>query len=380
MQSLKSDLPLKIGLLLTTLSWLSYVFYDFNIGIYSRHYKFPTLIEDIPGVWGLGFRVAAATIAVIIVVLFVFRHEISRGEALLSLRYVLLFEAFYFLGFLGGAFNFWRRNYFTLPRAFEAGLPCFVLGFLLPIVLIKLFSELNPAKPTKGAIKWVLIYVAAFIFAFWFNNMGEWVGTVLQKGAAYITQYPINMLSFLVTVVGLFVLFLYAADFASKWQKIDTIASLNLRRIATVVTLLGLYPLFIFLLWLFFGSVGGYGDWYAWFLGHGYMTFIALPTTFVTLPLLFRKPAKSEVEKEVGNKTILTFKRKQLNSLLFLTQGLGIVFFTVFSLAYYLRIPTTNFLTATEPFYSLEKIFGILYLIFALVILVISNRTRITEK
>jgi len=83
MQSFKSDFPLKIGLLLTTLSWLSYVFYDFNIGIYSRHYKFPTLIEDIPGVWGLGFRVAAATIAVIIVVLFVFRHEISRGEALL---------------------------------------------------------------------------------------------------------------------------------------------------------------------------------------------------------------------------------------------------------------------------------------------------------
>ena len=322
----------------------------------------------------------AATIAVVTVILYVFRKEISRAEALMSLRYVLLFESFYFLSFLGGAFNFWRKNYFTLPAAFNAGLPCFVLGFLLPVVLIKLFSELNPSKPKKGAVKWALIYVAAFLFAYWFNNMGEWVGTVIQKGVDYITQYPINMLSFLVTVVGLFVLFLFAADFASKWSKTGTIGNLNLRRIATVVTFLGLYPLFIFLLWLFFGSVGGWGDWYAWFLGHGYMTFIALPTNFITLPLLFISHAKNEKQKESGKKTTLNLDKKQFTQLLFLTQGLGITFFTIFSLAYYLRIPTTNFLIGTEPFYSLMKIFGILFFVFALILILISYWAKITDK
>jgi hypothetical protein len=299
----------------------------------------------------------------------------------MALRFVLFFEALYFLGFLGGAFNFWKRNYFTLPRIFEDGLPCFVLGFLLPFVLIKLFSELNPNKPRKGAVKWALIYMAAFIFAFWFNNMGEWVGTVVSKGVGYLTQYPINLLSFLVTVVGLFVLFLYAADFSSKWSKSSAIRNLDLRKIATVVTLLGLYPLFIFSLWLFFGAVGGWGVWYAWFLGHGYMTFLALPVTFTTLPLLFRSHAKYEDTKlGIGKKTTLNLNRKQLTLLMFSTQALGVTFFTVFSLAYYITIPSTHFLIGVEPFLSLEKIFGILFLIFALTLTFISYKTKITDK
>jgi hypothetical protein len=381
MSGLKFDLPLKVGLLLTTLSWLTYIFYDLNISINSRHTTFPLFIEDFPGAWGLCFRMGAATIALVTVILFVFKQEISHAEAIMALRFVLLFETLYFIGFLGGAFNFWKRYYFTLPRIFDEGLPCFVLGFLLPAVLIKLFSELNPNKPKKGAIKWALIYVAAFLFAFWFNNMGEWVGTVLSKGVGYLTQYPINLLSFLVTVVGLFVLFLYAADFSSKWLPSSTIGSLNLRKISTMVTLLGLYPLFIFLLWLFFGAVGGWGIWYAWFLGHGYMTFIALPITFTTLPLLFRSHAKYEDAKlGIRKKTTLNFDKKQLTLLLFLTQALGVTFFIVFSLAYYIPIPSTHFLIGAEPFLSLEKIFGILFLIFALTLTFLSYKTKITDK
>jgi hypothetical protein len=345
MQNLKFDLPLKVGLVLATLSWLTYVFYDFNIGIFSRHYSFPLIVEDVPAVWGLGFRMAAATIAVIIVVFFVLRREFSAIEATMALRLALLFEALYFASFIGGALNVWRRNYFTLIRFTEGGLPTFVVAILLPIVLIKLFFELNPNKPRKGAVKWVLIYVTTFLFAFWLNNSSEWIGTVLSKGASYLTQYPINLLSFVVTVLGLLLLFLYAADFTSKWSKIGTMDKLNLKKISAIVTLLGLYPLFIFLLWLFFGTVGGWGVWYAWFLGHGYMSFIALPITFITLPLLFRSRVNNESSKfeSMKHKT-LYIDRKRINSLLFLTQGLGIVFFTIFSLTYYIPIPTTHFL------------------------------------
>jgi len=260
-------------------------------------------------------------------------------------------------------------------------LPCFVQGILIPAILIKLFFELNPNKPKKGAVKWALIYVTVFLFVFWLNNTGYWVATVLVKGADYITQYPINLLSFAVTIVGLLLLFLYVADFSSKWLRIGTLEKLDLRTIGAVVTLLGLYPLFIFLLWLFFGSVGGWGTWYAWFLGHGYMTFIALPIPFISLPLLFSSRANIEDAKLGARKRkMLNLDRKRLTSLLFLTQALGIVFFTTFSLAYYIPIPSTQVLTGTEPFLSLLRIFGTLYFIFTLVLTALSFRTKITYK
>jgi hypothetical protein len=384
MHDLKFDLPVKVGLLLATLSWFSYIFYDFNIGIFSRHTTIPTIIEDIPAVWGVGFRMAAAAIALIIVVFFVIKREFSIPEATVAFRFVLLFEAFYFLSFLAAAFNVWGRNYltyFTLTRVLEKSLPSFIDGFLLPVILIKLFFELNPNKPKKGAIKWALIYVTAFIFAFWLNNSGEWVGTVLSKGIDYLTQYPVNLLSFVATLVGLFLLFLYAAKFFSSWLKTNTLDKLNLTKISAVVTLLGLYPLFIFLLWLFFGSVGGWGTWYAWFLGHGYMSFIALPITFVTIPLLFRAHVNSEGAKLGSEKqTMLNLNKKRLTSLLLLSQALGIIFFTIFTLAYYITIPSRDFLIGTEPFFSLLRIFGTLYFVFALLLTFLSFRTENIDK
>ena len=377
----KVDWSLKIGLLIAALSWLSYVFYDFNIGIFSRHVNWPTIIEDIPGVWGLGFRTAAAAIAVITVVLFVIKREFSKSEAITAFRFVLVFEALYFAAFIGAALNVWKRNYFTLPRILEQGLPCIVQGILIPAILIKLFYELSPSKPRRGAVKWGLIYVTAFLFIFWLNNAGYWTATVLQKGVDYITLYPVNMFSFIVTIVGLLLLTLYAADFSIKSLKEFTFEKLDVRKIAAVVTLLGLYPLLIFLLWLFFGSVGGWGTWYAWFLGHGYMTFIALPVPFISLPLLFTSRTNSGNGK-LGSerRAMLTLDRKRLTALLFLTQALGVVFFTVFSLAYYIPIPSTQILTGTEPFYSILRIFGVLFFIFTLLVMALSFMAKITDE
>ena len=379
LSDLKFDLPVKVGLLLATISWLSYIFYDFNIGIFSRHTTMPLIVEDIPAVWGVGFRMVAAVILLLIVVFFVIKREFSQSDAKVAFRFVVLFEALYFLSYLAAAFNVWGRDYLTLIRVFEKSLPSFIDGFLLPIALIKLFFELNPNKPKRGAIKWVLIYVSAFIFAFWFNNSGEWIGTVLAKGSAYLTQYPINLFSFVVTLVGLFALFLYSTKFISKWTKTKILTNFDLRKIGAVITLLGLYPLFIFLLWLFFGSVGGWGTWYAWFLGHGYMSFIALPITFITIPLLFRTN-REEAKLGAGKQTTLNKDKKRLTALLFSTQALGIIFFTIFTLAYYIPIPTRNFLIGSEPFFSLMKIFGTLYFVFALVLVLLSFSTKIIDK
>src|SRR3990170_1600759 len=234
----KLDWPLRIGLLIATLSWLSYAFYDFNVGILGLHENFPTLIEDLPGGWGLGFRTAAAAIAIITVVLFVIKREISKSEATMAFRFVLVFEAIYFAAFLGGGLNVWKRNFFTLPRILEQGLPCIVQGILIPAILIKLFYELSPNKPRRGAVKWALTYVTAFLFVFWLNNTGYWIGTVLVKGVDYITLYPVNLFSFIVTIVGLLLLTVYAADFSIKSLKECTFEKLDIRKIGTVVTLL----------------------------------------------------------------------------------------------------------------------------------------------
>lgn len=355
-------------MLLATFLWLFYMFYHFNIGIYSRHVNFPTIVEDIPGVWGLAFFVAGASISLIVVVLHIIQNKFSRLEAVTGFRFALLFLALYFAGTLGGALNVWKNNYFTLPRILEQGLPCLVEGIVLPAILIKLFFELAPNKPRKGAVKWALIFVTSFILVYWLNNMGVWVGTVLVKGPEYLTQYPINMLSFIVTVAGLLLLALYSASFSAKWLRIGIIEKLDWRKIGTIITLLAIYPVFIFILWLFFGAVGGWGPWYAWFLGHGYLTFIVLPAAFISLPLLFRPntaPAQTQ---------------KRVNALIILTQTLGATFFVVFSLAYYITIPSRQVLIGTEPFYSLLKIFGVLFFIFTAATIALSYKNRSPKK
>ena len=87
---------------------------------------------------------------------------------------------------------------------------------LIPVVLVKLFFELNPNKPAANQIKWGLIAGTAYIFVFWLNNAGEWIAAVAGKGVGYITQYPLNMFSFTLTTIGLFLLVYYAAYFSKK--------------------------------------------------------------------------------------------------------------------------------------------------------------------
>lgn len=73
-------------------------------------------------------------------------------------------------------------------------------------------------------------------------------------------------------------------------------------------------------------------------------------------------------------------KRKQLNSFLFLTQGIGSIFYTVFSAAYILALPTYDFfggegvrvLTGEPIFHLLLSIFGGLFLISIIILVALS--------
>jgi hypothetical protein len=208
--------PLKVGLLLVSLSWFLYMLYEFANGIINRGplEVFFILVTDVPGCIGLGFRTAAGFIAVVTILFYIVKKDLSKPEALMALRLIVLFEAgYWFLSFLMS--GVWGLIGLANPSVafgdallmtIESTLPCFVQSIGLVAVLVKLFLELSPNKPEKNAVKWGLIAGAFYVFVFWLNNTGMWIAAVVDKGTDYIMLYPANMFSFLFTTVGLFLL------------------------------------------------------------------------------------------------------------------------------------------------------------------------------
>jgi uncharacterized membrane protein len=160
-----------------------------------------------------------------------------------------------------------------------------VSSIAIPIALFKLASNLNPNKPAKNAIKWGLIAGTVYVFVFWLNNAGMWISTLLSRGMEYVSAYPENLLSFVLTVYGLPVLAVFTAYFMGKSIGTEALEKLELRTMGAIITALGLYFLWNYLTWIFFG---GWSDWYAWFLGHNLdLWMLSLP--LVGLPLLFKR-------------------------------------------------------------------------------------------
>ncbi len=111
------------------------------------------------------------------------------------------------------------------------------------------------------------------------------------------------------------------------------------------------------------------------------MTFMALPILFVGLPLLFRSSAGSEgVKLGFRRGPLLHLKRKRLALLLFSTQGLGVIFVIVFSLAYYIPIPSTQVLIGEPIFHSLLQIFGGFFFVFTILVLILSAIVKKVDK
>ncbi|MCW4007152.1 MAG: hypothetical protein NWF09_00455 [Candidatus Bathyarchaeota archaeon] len=276
--------------------------YEFANGIINRGPLdvFFILITDVPGCIGLGFRTAAGFIAVVISLFYIAKKALSKPELLMALRLVVLFEAgYWFLSFFMS--GIWGLVAFADPSVGFGGLilmtimntlPCFVQSIGLVSVLIKLFLELAPNKPPKNAIKWGLITGAFYVFVFWLNNTGMWIAALVEKGIDYITLYPSNMFSFLFSTVGLYLLALYTAYFAKKSMRAESIEMINLHTVGAIVTLVGLYFGTNYVMWIFLGSVGGWGSWYAWILGHN-LDLWTMSLPLVGLPMLFQPKLKS---------------------------------------------------------------------------------------
>jgi hypothetical protein len=372
----KVDWPLRSGIFLVAISWFMYFLYDNILGVFNRHTTQPIVREDIPAAIGLGFAVAASAATVLILLFYLAKRDLSKPEITMAVRLILFSEAMYFvLGFLPSVFveGIPGSYHFTIPRLFEVGLPSIVDAVAIPVVLAKLFLTLNPIKPAKETIKWGLITGTVYLFAFWTSNAGNWIGAVMAKGISYIIDYPVNMFSFIVTTVGLLLLSIYAAHFSKETIGKDNLTRFDLKKVGLILTATGMYLTLMLLLWFIFGSVGGWGSWYAWLLGHGYLDLWGLTLPFVGLPLLFY--TNNSIAKTTPNSTQgirQPLNRKQLNVILFITEGLGITFYSIFSAAYYATTPSTTVLTGEPIFHIPITVFGLLYFIAVIITVLLS--------
>jgi hypothetical protein len=374
--------PFKVGLLLVAVSWFVYVTYDNVLGIYNRHTTLPLVKEDIAATYGIGFAVAAAAIAVFTILFYVVRKDLTKPETTMSVRAILFLEGLYFvLGFLPAVYveGIPGGFHFGIQRFFQITVPCLVDGIAIPIVLAILILNLNPNKPAKNTIKWALIAGTVYLFAFWINNAGNWIAAAIAKGASYLIDYPLNMLSFVLTTVGLLLLSVYAAYFSRKTIGKESLSEADYGKVGLILIATGMYLTFTLLLYFLFGAVGGWGAWYAWFLGHGYLDLWGLTLPFIGLPLLFYSLNKKDSSNNLEQAHSF-ISRKQLNVLLYLTEGLGIIFYSVLSAAYYWVIPSTKVLTGEPAFKIPITIFGLAYFIMVLLVLALSAISRNQEK
>ena len=295
MAQAKSNYPLKISLLVVSLSWFLFTLYQFIRGsLYGAmpEQGFWLLLTDQTAVIGLAFSITAGFMAVVTVLLNTFRKSLSPNETLMTIRWILLAQAVYWLSLLPS--GLWGIEVLiSFPEYtgsfgfFFANLPCLIESLLMTPLLVKLFLALNSNKPSKVAIKWGFLSGIALILVFWFDNSFNWIVAVLQKGWGYLL-FPSNLLSFGITTIGLLALALFAVQVYRKSSGVESFGELNFRMIGAIILGLGLYFDAVYLLWVFFGSAGGWGSWYAWILGHN-MNLWAMSLPLLGLPMLFER-------------------------------------------------------------------------------------------
>jgi len=291
----KLDSPLKVGLLIVALTWLLFTGYQFLKGAFNiyRNYFWVSL-TDTSAALGLAFRTMAALIAVLTVLFFVLKRDLKKPELFMSIRWVLIGEIVCFLSLI--PVLIWglavvlglESNTFGLGSFVESTLPIMIEAIGIPIVLAKLFLELNPDKPAKGAIRWALISGVYIVFVLWINNTANWIGAITRSGIEYVTAYPDHILSFGLTSVGLLALALYGVYLVKKSWDVNFLAELDLKKIGVLVTGVGLYFVVNYVMWLFLGTTAKWSTWYSWFLGHN-MELWMMSLPLVGLPLLFKK-------------------------------------------------------------------------------------------
>lgn len=370
-----SHSPLKIGFLIVVVAYFLFTFHAmFTLSWIGEWESFNeplrsiVFVEDIFGTIGIASRLIASALALAGVILYTAKRGLSKATMMKLFRLVLIGEAVYWLGLLAAGvlsltstlgFTIWRvdGHISTLPVPTDLliyEIPLLIESVVIPIVLFKLAYQSNMNKPVKGAIKWALIVGAVYVLVFWLTNTAMWVSTVMRQGSRYLLLFPENLFSLALTAVGLLVLTIFTVVFAKKSLEAGSVEKLDIQKIGAIVAVLGLVFLWNYLTWIFFGRDEIWSNWYVWFLGHNSnLWLLSLP--LVGLPL---------VVKNLKNTVWLVF------------EGVGAIFASLFLAAYLGGIPTTVVYHSEPVFRVPLAVFGALFLVIALVVLVLSMRSK----
>jgi hypothetical protein len=217
---------------------------------------------------------------------------------------VITLEAVYLISIIPTAWIGPDVGDFTLIP--EATIPSLFEAIFVPIPLIILAIRLRwPGKPGT-ALRWACISGVMYIFALWVRFTGQWVATIIQPelyttffggfpahGIGYILNYPLNTLSFILTVVGLpLIAILLLVTSLPSIRNIG--ARLDMRRIGLILTLLGGYFMVVFFILNALPEyVGGRSIAAMFFAGHNVdLWMLALPIVGVPLMLSEKKDKK----------------------------------------------------------------------------------------
>jgi len=136
----------------------------------------------------------------------------------------LLLEAGFFLALIPSiiaafAYNLTNEYLFYFDHTperillFGTAIPCLAIVLALPPLLLKLQHKVKLNKSIQEIAKWSSLTGVAYLFVvFWFNYTMLWAATMVPYPRAYevyglaFLQQPANLLSFLLTVFGLFVI------------------------------------------------------------------------------------------------------------------------------------------------------------------------------
>ena len=309
--ALQKVTPLKVGLLIVALAYFLFNLHSlFNlnwVGEWNRITDNPTLqfyiyIEDVVAAVGMVFRFIAGIIAVGAVAYYFRRGMPSKNRLYNILKVILIFEAIYWFGLIATSgvevYSFVQVGHVSLSGALTSlmvgAIPSVMESIVLPIAIFVLALKLNPNKPSNIPIKWGLITGTICLFVFWLTNTSIWISIISSRfpGWSGVTNYPINTISFILTVFGLLALAIYAAGYTVAFSRAKT-HTLSIKTVGVIITSIGMFFLWEYLSWIFFGGDYLWSSWYAWFLGHNLdLWMLSLP--LLGLPLLFANKNNEE--------------------------------------------------------------------------------------
>jgi hypothetical protein len=226
--------------------------------------------EALAGMVSFPLRAIAGLFALYSAVLFWMKKESALPLIKGKVGTALLLEGIFILSFILSVvaafiYNLSTENlwYFDgtpkLTLLFVTGIPCLAMITVIPPVIFKLRSKIIHGSPSQDIIKWSCLTGVAYLFVvFWFNYSMAWVATMIPYwpyyrapmpyGASFLLE-PVNFAAFLLTVVGLLLIAIFAL--MSTLPAIKKLpVKLSLKRIGATIAAFGSY--FILVLFLYF--------------------------------------------------------------------------------------------------------------------------------